>query len=289
MIIDIHNHPDWLDLDVHGVLRNMDQYHLDVTWMLSLEGPQDEFEPHAHRAFLPPAGGGVISMLAAVLRYRDFAPKRFVAGYCPDPRRPEALDLMSVAVEVHKVRVCGELKLRMMYDNPDALRLFRYCGEKNLPVIVHIDYELDTGATYPRPNYWYGGGVEALARAVVACPETIFFGHGPGFWATISGDGKHLKEYYPQGPVRQGGMLPKLLRKLPNLYCDFSGNSGWNGITRDPAFGKDFILEFQDRFCFARDLFDNRHQEALQSLDLPSEVLEKLYWRNAARLVPVEV
>ena len=289
MIIDIHNHPDWLDLDLRGVLRNMDEYHIDVTWLLSLEGPQDEYDQYGHRDFLPPAGGGIISALQAVLRYREFAPARFVAGYCPDPRRPEALDLMDMAVEVHKVRVCGELKLRMMYDNFDALRLFRYCGEKKLPVIVHIDYELDSGARYPRPNYWYGGGVEALGRAVAACPETIFFGHGPGFWATISGDDRHLTECYPQGEVVPGGKLPQMLRDLPNLYCDFSGGSGHNGIARDPAFGKDFLLEFQDRICYARDLFDNRQQEALESLDLPAEVLEKVYSGNALRLVPAEI
>ena len=289
MIIDIHNHPDWLDLDVRGVLANMDQYHIDVTWMLSLEGPQDEYEQHGHRAFLPAAGGGVISVLPAVLRYRDFAPKRFVAGYCPDPRRPEALDLMSQAVEVHKVRVCGELKLRMMYDNPDALRLFRYCGEKRLPVILHVDYELGEDIPYPRPNYWYGGGVEALGRAAAACPETVFFGHGPGFWANISGDGRHLTECYPKGPVAPGGKLPQMLRDLPNLHCDFSGGSGHNGIMRDPAFGREFLIEFQDRVCYARDVFDNRHQEALESLELPKEVLEKVYGGNAARLVPVEV
>lgn len=58
MIIDIHNHPDWLDLDVRGVLANMDHYHIDVTWMLSLEGPQDEYDQHGHRAFLSAAGEG---------------------------------------------------------------------------------------------------------------------------------------------------------------------------------------------------------------------------------------
>jgi predicted TIM-barrel fold metal-dependent hydrolase len=288
MIIDIHNHPDWLSLDLPGVLANMDQYHIDVTWLLSVEAPQDEHEPHGSRAFLPKAGGGTISALGAVLRYRDAAPDRFLAGYCPDPRRPEALDLMAQAVEVHKVRVAGELKLRMTYDNPDALRLFRYCGEQKLPVITHIDYPLDSGAQYPRPNYWYGGGVEALGRAAAACPETIFFGHGPGWWATLSGDGLHVTEAYPSSPVAPGGMLPRMLHDLPNLYGDLSGYSGANGLTRDPAFAREFLLEFQDRLCYARDLFDNRQQEALEALDLPAEVLEKIYSGNALRLVPLE-
>lgn len=86
-----------------------------------------------------------------------------------------------------------------MYDNPDALRMFRFCGEKGIPVLVHIDYEFDTGVKYPRPNWWYGGGIEALERAVKACPETDFIGHAPGFWSHISGDDLHDKEPYPEG------------------------------------------------------------------------------------------
>ena len=108
-------------------------------------------------------------------------PRRFVLGYAPDPRRPEAIDQLEAAVETFGVRVCGELKLRMMYDNPDALRLYRVCGERGLPVTVHIDYEFATGRNYPRPNYWYGGGIEPFERAVRACPGTTFLGHAPGF------------------------------------------------------------------------------------------------------------
>ena len=66
--------------------------------------------------------------------------------------------------------------------------MFRFCGERGLPVTVHIDYEFDTGRKYPRPNWWYGGGIEAYERAVCACPETKFISHAPGFWAPISND-----------------------------------------------------------------------------------------------------
>jgi hypothetical protein len=83
-------------------------------------------------------------------------------------------------------------------------------------------------------------------------------------------------------------MLPQMLRDLPNLHGDLSGGSGHNALTRDPAFARAFVLEFQERLCYARDLFDNRHQEALQALELPGEVLEKVYAGNALRLVPLE-
>ncbi|MDD3926091.1 MAG: amidohydrolase family protein, partial [bacterium] len=159
------------------------------------------------------------------------------------------------------------------------------CGEKGLPVTVHIDYEFDNGNKYPRPNYWYGGGIEAFERALQACPETIFLGHAPGFWAHISGDDQYDKVAYPKGKVIPGGKLIEMLRKYPNLYCDISAGSGCNALKRDPEFAAEFLTEFQDRVLYARDYFDNAHQEFLNSLGLPADVLGKLYSGNAARLV----
>jgi len=151
---------------------------------------------------------------------------------------------------------------------------------------VHIDYEFDTGRRYPRPNWWYGGGIEAFERAVAACPETTFIGHAPGFWAHISADGKHTQVPYPDGPVVPGGHVVRMLRQYPNLYADLSGFSGLNAISRDVGFGKEFLIEFQDRLLFARDYFDSRLRDFLESLGLPSDVLTKIYAGNALRLVP---
>lgn len=173
----------------------------------------------------------------------------------------------------------------MMYDNPDAIRMFRFCGEKGLPVVVHIDYEFDAGYAYPRPNWWYGGGIDAFERAVQACPDTIFIGHAPGFWAHISGDDQYARTPYPKGKVVPGGKVIEMLRKYPNLYCDISAGSGCNALERDLAFAKQFLIEFQDRILYGRDYFDNRHQEVLASLQLPQSVLNKIYAENALRLI----
>jgi len=286
MIIDCHNHPDWHGHDFNKFVANMAQHNIDVTWLLSWEAPRDEFDPIYFKYCPHPGADGPIPF-ARCLAYKERAPEKFVLGYAPDPRRPEAIDLLEGAMAVYGVRVYGELKLRMCYDNPDALRVFRFCGEKKLPVTVHIDYEWDTGARYPRPNWWYGGGIEAFARAVRACPETIFLGHAPGFWAHISGDDSYLSQPYPQGPVAPGGLVSQLLRECPNLHCDLSAGSGIRALSRDPAFGKDFVLEFQDRLLYGRDYFDNAHQEFLNSLDLPEDVLDKVYSGNALKLVPL--
>ena len=284
MIIDAHNHPDWHGHDLGKFLRNMVDCNIDKTWLLSWESPLDEVDPYYQSISLSSERGPI--PFERCLAYSQQAPDKFVLGYAPDPRRPDSIDRLQAAVEIYGVRICGEIKLRMMYDNWDALRLFRFCGEKGLPVTVHLDYELDTGRKYPRPNWWYGGGIEAFERAVLACPQTIFLGHAPGFWAHISNDNLFRRESYPKGPVIPGGAVTRMMQTYPNLYADLSAGSGLNALKRDLAFTRDFLIEFQDRLLYARDDFNNDLQEFLKTLRLPIEVWTKITSKNAERLVP---
>lgn len=288
MIIDAHNHPDWHGHDLAKFLANMAQYRIDLTWLLSWECPADEYEPGAI-AVIPDSGPRGPIPFARCVSYAERAPGKFVLGFAPDPRRPEAIDQLQAAMTIYGVRVCGELKLRMMYDNPDSLRLFRFCGKNKVPVTIHLDYpgSLDERSRYPRPDWWYGGGIESLERVLQACPDTVVLGHAPGFWSHISADEHCRVPGYPKGKVAPGGQLIRLLRAYPNLYCDWSAGSGHNALSRDPEFARDFVLEFQDRILYARDYFGNMHQEFLNGLNLPPAVLAKLYSGNALKLVPL--
>lgn len=287
MIIDCHNHPDWHGHNLDAFLENMSKYNIDVTWLLSWEAPTDEYDP-GNIPVIPDAGPQGPIPFARCINYAERAPGKFILGYAPDPRKPDAIDRMKAAISIYGVRVYGELKLRMMYDNPDAISMFRFCGEKGVPVTVHIDYDYDTGVKNPRTSWWYGGGIEAFERAIKACPETIFLGHAPGFWTHISGiEDPERTMPYPTGEVLPGGKLVTMLHTYPNLYCDLSAGSGANAMKRDPKFAKAFLLEFQDRILYARDYFDNVHQDFLNSLELPDSVLEKIYSGNALKLVPM--
>jgi predicted TIM-barrel fold metal-dependent hydrolase len=287
MIIDIHNHPDWHGHDLTKFLENMRVHHIDKSWLLSWESPADEYSPD-NIPYIPDTGANGPIPFARCVSYAERAPEKFILGYAPDPRRPGAIDRLQAAINIYGVRIYGELKLRMMYDNPDAISMYRFCGEKGLPVIVHLDYEISDETRYPRPNWWYGGGIEALERAVRACPDTAFIGHAPGFWSHISADGQHNKVSYPAGKVIPGGKLVDMLNQYSNLYCDISAGSGRNALNRDPEFARLFLMEFQDRVLYGRDSFSNIHQEFLNTLGLPAQVLEKIYSGNALRLVPVK-
>lgn len=289
MIIDAHNHPDWWYKNIDDEVADMDACNIDKAFIFSWECPEDEYDPD-QRNVLDNIGEGVYPIaFEKCLRYKKLRPDRFILGFAPDPRSPSAIDRLESAVALHRVRVCGEVKLRMMYDSPDAIDMFRWCGKNGLPVTLHFDYPVPTGHKYPRRNWWYGGDMDTLENVLKKCPDTNFLGHAPGFWANISADNKGLSEVYPTGRVVPGGKLQQLLRHYPNLYCDISAGSGRNAFERDREYAKEFIDEFQDRIVYARDHFDNRHQQLLESLGLSAEVLGKIYCGNVSGLLHGDV
>ena len=166
MIIDIHNHAHYHAYSVEKMIENMDQNHIDLTCLLSWEAPSTEYDPNTKFMFSPLSDLAV--PFEACLSYKNAAPDRFLLGYCPDPRKPDSIHRLKAATQLFDLSMCGELKLRMMYDNPDAIRLYRVCGELGLPVLMHFDYEYPSQNIYPWPNYWYGGGIDVLTRLPVS-------------------------------------------------------------------------------------------------------------------------
>ena len=284
LVVDAHNHAAWLGVGIADHVANMDAHGIAVTWLLTWEAPEAEIPPYYAEILNSRCDG--LPLADAVEAARRY-PGRFVLGYCPDPRSPDALDRLAAAIEQHGVRTCGEWKLRMEFDDPRNLRLLRFCAEHGLPVTVHLTYPRHDPARPEAADYWYAGSMEALERALQAVPGLTLIGHGPGFWANISGDGKHLTEHNPTGPVVRGGAVVRLMRRHVGLCADLSGRSGSNALSRDSGFGREFAIEFADRLLFARDAFDDACRETLDAMELPPECREQIMGGNAARLVPL--
>lgn len=294
MIIDAHQHVCWHRKNAADLVADLDAQGIDKAWLLTWEIPTTEDTRIYHYSFNPlhlrPDGSHPGLPLADVLATCAAWPDRFVAGYCPDPNLENAVVWFENAVKMHRVRICGEWKYRMAVDDPRNLELFRKAGELQCPVVLHFDPPYMMDKQDGRRKYfslWYGGTMDNLARTLEACPETIFIGHGPGFWREISGDADESPEIYPPGPVAPGGRLPKLLERYPNLYADLSGGSGLNGLKRDPEHAKGFLNRFADRLLFARDYYGGDLPAFLRSLDLSAEVREKIFCGNAIKLLPL--
>ena len=286
MIIDAHNHAGWYYMTADKMVANMDAYGIDQCWLLSCEIPEHEYGNVEHRVCEIFGADRRNMPFEHCVAYAEKYPDRFILGYAPDPRMPYALDHLKYAVKAYGVRVCGEIKYRMMADNCDAVQMYRYCGEAGLPVVVHIQSDIPlSGKGYSRSSYWYGGDIFTLERTLQLCPDTNIMGHSTTFWAAISGDDLWKTKSYPRGPVVPGGHLERLLEKYPNLYCDCSGDSGLWALERDPEYTKKLLLTYPDRFIFARDGFTNQLSEFIDTLGLSQDVLENFYHRNIERLI----
>ena len=294
MIIDAHQHSFWHGQNDDDLVADMDANGIEIAWLLTWEIPPFEHAPKHHR-YLNPCnvrddGTNSGITLADQIRMRDRHPDRFVLGYCSHPALAGSAERLEQAYNMYGARICGEWKFRILLDDPRCLEVFRSAGRLSMPVVLHMDVpylpDADGKATY-QPS-WYGGTAANLERALQACPETTFLGHGPGFWREISGDADTAQGSRPTGPITPGGRIISLLEKYPNLYCDLSATSGLNALERDPAIAKDFVNRFADRLLFARDCYDSKLYEFLQSLELPEKNSKQICSENALRLVPID-
>ena len=282
-VIDIHCHPNWLGHNGAAIIENMDAAGIDKAWLISWEAPDREISPNYYEANSPL---GLSIRFADVINLCERYPDRFIPGTTVDPRDPHAHAKLKAAVDIHGVKVFGEFKLRMRYDDPDCLRLFQYVGELGLPVIFHLDVTFPRHEVPDERQWWYGGSLENMEPALKLCPDTTFIGHAPGFWREISGDADQETESYPrEKPIVPGGLIIQYLNQYPNLNCDLSAGSAYTAMTRDLEFTRKFMIDYQDRLLFGRDAFDNRMYDLLISLDLPDEAPGKILSGNAVRMI----
>ncbi len=293
MLIDAHQHVFWHGHSDRELIADMDAGGIDLAWLLTWEAPDDEdaavYLPTVNPRHVRADGTHAGLPLSDLLRAREHYPGRFVLGYCPSPRTPNAPALFESACKMHGASICGEWKYRMLADDPRCLELFGKAGELGCPVVVHLDAPYLADPETGRPRYcpmWYGGTIENLRRAAEACPQTVFIGHGPGFWREISADADTDANVYPGDPIVAAGRLHALFDSCPNLHADLSANSALGALKRDPTYAGEFLRRFADRLLFGRDQLGSDLYGFLQSLDLPRDVREKVLFRNALRLVP---
>ena len=292
MIVDAHQHSLWLGRNDADLVANMDANNIDLAWLLTWEVPPSEHASKHHRSLNPcnvRANGTHAGVtLADQIKTRDRYPDRFILGYCSHPALEGAAERLEQAHHMHGARVCGEWKFRILLDDPRCLNVFKVAGKLAMPVVLHFDvpYLPDAAGNMIYQALWYDGTAANLERALQACPDTIFLGHGPGFWREISGDADTAQSSRPTGPVVPGGRIIKCFEKYPNLYGDLSATSALCALQRDPAHAKDFLSRFADRLLFARDSYSSDLHEFLQTIDLPEKISRQIYSENALKLVP---
>jgi len=193
---------------------------------------------------------------------------------------------------------CAGTKIWAQYHqqllDPKVIKLVRRQGELGLPVIgLHIADPPE--GKFWKPNYW--DSIRETATLIERCPETTFI-MAHGFWLMNEDRGLDL--------------LADFFNENSNLNADLCAVYQWWDPPK-PGYKKlrDFIIAHKDRLLFGTDGHPGytsperlnriyrvlesaddelksffRNKTTLRGLDLPLDVLNDIYYRNAARLVP---
>jgi predicted TIM-barrel fold metal-dependent hydrolase len=221
-------------------------------------------------------------------------PDRFVPFCNIDPRAMTNSETAPLGelLAFYKDKGCkglGEMLPNLPLNHPLVDNLLHHCNQHRMPVT--FDMATKIGGTY---GVYEEPGLPYLERALNEFPDVIFLGHSPPFWAEIAVlEPVESRSGYPKGPVKQEGVVPRLLRQYPNLHGDLSAGSGYNAISRDPDYGASFLEEFQDKLYFGLDICDPAGPVPLvdflvqlrDSGRISLGCFEKIAWRNANRLL----
>ena len=196
----------------------------------------------------------------------------------------------------------GEVMPNLPLMDPLVQNLLMHAEAVGLPVIFDGSDQL-TGdfGLYDDP------GLPQLEHTLQRFPDLILFGHGPVFWSEISrletpGERSFLFNLkgeqigrLPTGPVQEG-VVPKLMRRYPNLHGDLSDFTAYNAFARDEQYGPQFMEEFQDRLFFGTDMCFPTMPVPLPDLmirwrdtnKISKTTFEKIARENAIRLFDLE-
>ncbi|MBU4200471.1 MAG: amidohydrolase family protein [Verrucomicrobia bacterium] len=144
----------------------------------------------------------------------------------------------------------GEVMPNLPFLDPLVQNLFHHVEEVGFPLIFDISHRI--GGSY---GLYDDPGLPQLEQCLQNFPKLIILGHGPAYWAEI---GKlrapEDRAGYPNYSFEEEGAVPRLFRNYPNMYGDLSAASGYNALTRNPAYASRFLNEFQDRLFFGTDI-----------------------------------
>jgi len=271
MFIDMHTHIGTYtngnkELTTVGLVEWMDAHNIEKAVVLPLVSPESTT---------------YLQLPDAALKAARQFPERLIPFCSIDPRAiihggvQGLVGILQQYVD-QGAKGFGEHKVGLDFDDPLMMRVYEACEEVGLPLLFHIDNI--RGKDTP--------GLPRLENAVRSFPKLNFIGHGPGWWASISGlEDQQSLGGYPQEKVRPGGAIDRLMDAYPNIYGDLSAGSGSNAISRDMEFGREFLIRRQDRICFGTDYLQPGQAvpqfAVFAQLDLPPDVRRKIYRGNA--------
>ena len=197
---------------------------------------------------------------------------------------------------------------RIHVDDARFDKAFEMCAKYNLPVLIHTAEPSQFFLPQDKNNERWLELKQFPSRARPADRYPT--------WQTMMDEQRRMFKRHPKvkfinahlgwlgGDLAQ---LGKLMDEMPNMYTEIGAVLAELG--RQPRFAKQWFIKYQDRVFFGKDTWEPfeyhyyfrvletadeyfdyyRRRHAfwqMYGLDLPEEVLRKLYYKNALKLIP---
>jgi predicted TIM-barrel fold metal-dependent hydrolase len=309
-VIDYHGHPGGLLASAEtlaGLERSLDS--LNVRMMVAAENMSGE---RLQRTLAVIRSSPTMKDRVRVLTgidFRDVGP-----GWAEKAVAQLEADIKAGAVGVGEIGKGFGLSTkkrdgtRLKLDDPELDPVFQAAARLRIPVFIHtadpqeffteldltnerwLELALFPGRRYPASQF---PSFEQLATE-----RDALFRRNPKTTFVTAHMGWHANDL---------GRLGKLMTELPNVYTEVG--AVLYDIGRQPRAAHDFFVKFQDRILFGKDsfqpeeypyywrVFETRDDYfdyyrgyhafwKLYGIDLPDQVLRKVYYENALRLTP---
>ena len=197
---------------------------------------------------------------------------------------------------------------RIHVDDPRFDGVFEMCAKYKVPVLIHT---AEPAAFFDPQDKFNERWLELKQFPNRARPPERY----PS-WKTLMDEHFHLIEKHPKTTFISAhlawmgndlGELGRRLDKYPNMMTEIAAVVAELG--RQPRFARQFFTKYQNRLLFGKDTYEpveyhtyfqlfetadeyfdyfrKRHAFwQLYGLDLPDDVLKKLYYKNALRIIP---
>ncbi len=304
--IDIHSHQSRMgSQDLSGLIKDMDKINMGI--MINLSGGSGE------------------RLKQALENVKEHYPNRFGIfanvdfdgvgnpGWAEAAAKQLEEDVKNGAVGLKIFKSLGLRNKdidgkRLAIDDPRMDAVWEKCGVLGIPVIIH--------AADPKPFWDPMDGDNERWLELKTRPGRKRSDTDPAPWQQIIDEQHNLFRKHPNTTFINAhmgwyandlGHLGELIEEFPNMYVEIAAVIAELG--RQPRFAHDFFVKYQDKILFGKDSWrpeefptyfrvlesDDEyfpyHKKyhafwAMYGLDLPDEVLKKVYYKNALKIVP---
>jgi predicted TIM-barrel fold metal-dependent hydrolase len=197
---------------------------------------------------------------------------------------------------------------RLAVDDDRLNAIWEKCGEMGVPVLIH--------SADPKPFWDEVNADNERWLELRTHPRRKRSATDPAPWEQIIGEQHSMFKKHPKTNFINAhmgwyandlGTLSRLMDEIPNMYVGIGAIIAELG--RQPKNAHKFFVKYQDRVLFGKDSWKPEefptyfrvlesddeyfpyHKKyhafwAMYGMDLPDEVLKKLYYKNALKLIP---